>query len=58
MRLILVLLTLFLSNTYVQTIPRDTNAKGFVDTYASLNPGAMSCIVIVPTHAKVLASEG
>jgi hypothetical protein len=51
-------LTLFLPNTYVQTIPRDTNAKGFVETYASMNPGAMSCIVVVPAHAKVLASEG
>jgi hypothetical protein len=51
-------LTVFLPNTYVQTIPRDTNAKGFVETYASLNPGSMSCLVVVPTHAKVLASNG
>jgi hypothetical protein len=51
-------LTMFLPNTYIQTIPRDTNAKGFVETYASLNPGSMSCILIVPSHAKVLASEG
>jgi hypothetical protein len=51
-------LTLFLPNTYIQTIPRDTNAKGYVDTYASLNPGSMSCVLIVPSHAKVLASEG
>jgi hypothetical protein len=49
---------MFLPNTYVQTIPRDTNAKGFVETYASLNPGSMSCIVVVPTHAKVLSSNG
>ncbi len=51
-------LTFFLPNTYIQTIPRDTNAKGFVETYASLNPGSMSCLLIVPSHAKVLASEG
>jgi hypothetical protein len=51
-------LTVFLPNTYVQTIPRDTNAKGFVETYASLNPGSMSCLVVVPTHANVLASNG
>jgi len=50
--------TMFLPNTYIQTIPRDTNAKGFADTYASLNPGSMSCVLIVPSHAKVLASEG
>jgi hypothetical protein len=51
-------LTFFLPNAYVQTIPRDTNAKGFVETYSSLNPGSMSCLLIVPSHAKVLASEG
>jgi hypothetical protein len=51
-------LTMFLPNTYIQTIPRDTNAKGFAETYASLNPGSMSCVLIVPSHAKVLASEG
>lgn len=50
--------TMFLPNTYIQTIPRDTNAKGFVETYASLNPGSMSCLVVVPSHAKVLANEG
>jgi hypothetical protein len=50
-------LTLFLPNTYIQTIPRDTNAKGLVETYASLNPG-MSCLVVVPSHAKVLSNEG
>jgi hypothetical protein len=51
-------LTMFLPNTYIQTIPRDTNAKGFVETYASLNPGSMSCLLVVPSHAKVLAAEG
>jgi len=51
-------LTLFLPNTYIQTIPRDTNAKGYVETYASLNPGSMSCLLVVPSHAKVLSSEG
>jgi hypothetical protein len=51
-------LTLFLPNTYIQTIPRDTNAKGYLETYASLNPGSMSCLLVVPPHAKVLASEG
>lgn len=51
-------LTLFLPNTYIQTIPRDTNAKGYLETYASLNPGSMSCILVVPSHAKVLSDEG
>ncbi len=50
-------LTMFLPNTYIQTIPRDTNAKGLVETYASLNPG-MSCLLVVPSHARVLSDEG
>lgn len=50
--------TLFLPNTYIQTIPRDTNAKGYLETYASLNPGSMSCILIVPPHAGALADAG
>jgi hypothetical protein len=51
-------LTVFLPNTYIQTIPRDTNARGFAETYASLNPGSMSCLLVVPPHARALASEG
>ncbi len=51
-------LTLFLPNTYIQTIPRDTNARGYVETYASLNPGSMSCLLVVPPHAKALADAG
>ena len=51
-------LTLFLPNTYIQTIPRDTNPKGYVETYASLNPGSMSCLLVVPSHARVLAADG
>lgn len=50
--------TLFLPNTYIQTIPRDTNAKGYLETYASLNPGSMSCILVVPPHARALADAG
>jgi hypothetical protein len=51
-------LTLFLPNTYIQTIPRDTNAKGIVETFASMNPGSMSCLVVIPSHARMLANEG
>ena len=51
-------LTLFLPNTFIQTIPRGTNAKGYLETYASLKPGSMSCLLVVPPHAKVLAGEG
>jgi len=50
--------TLFLPNTFIQTIPKDTNAQGYLETYAGLNPGSMSCLLVVPPHAKVLANAG
>jgi hypothetical protein len=51
-------LTLFLPNTYIQTIPRETNARGIAETLASMGPTSMSCFLVIPAHAKILASEG
>jgi hypothetical protein len=51
-------LTLFLPNTYVQTIPRDTTAQGIAETFASMNPGSMSCLLMVPSHARLLSNAG
>jgi hypothetical protein len=51
-------LTLFLPNTYIQTIPSETNAKGILDILARMGPSSMSCLVVIPSHAKILASEG
>jgi hypothetical protein len=51
-------LTLFLPNTYIQTIPSETNAKGILDILARMGPGGMSCLMIIPSHAKILSSEG
>ena len=51
-------LTLFLPNSYIQTVARETNAKGIVETLASMGSGNMSCLVVIPSHAKILASEG
>jgi hypothetical protein len=51
-------LTLFLPNTYIQTIPSETNAKGILDILARMGPSSMSCLVVIPSHAKILSSEG
>jgi hypothetical protein len=51
-------LTLFLPNTYIQTIPSETNAKGILDILARMGPGGMSCLMVIPSHAKILSSEG
>jgi len=51
-------LTLFLPNAYVQTVARETNAKGILESLATLGAGGMSALVVIPSHAKILASEG
>lgn len=51
-------MTLFLPNTYIQTVARETNAKGILESLATLGAGGMSCLVIIPSHAKILSSEG
>jgi hypothetical protein len=51
-------ITMFFPNTYIQTIPSDTDAKGIVDILARMAPSSMSCLMVIPSHAKILASEG
>jgi hypothetical protein len=51
-------LTVFFPNTFIQTIPGETNAKGILDTLSGMGAGGMSCLVIIPSWAKVLAGEG
>jgi len=50
--------TTFFPNTFIQTIPQDTNARGIADIMAAMGPTAMSCFVLIPTHARILAKEG
>jgi hypothetical protein len=51
-------ITVFFPNTYIQTIPSETDAKGILDILSRMGPGTMSCLVVIPSHAKILASEG
>jgi hypothetical protein len=51
-------LTVMFPNSYVQTIPSQTNAQGIATTLAGLNPMPLSCLIVIPDHAKVFSSEG
>jgi hypothetical protein len=51
-------LTVFFPNTFIQTIPGETNAKGILDTLSGMGAGGMSCLIVIPSWAKVLAGEG
>jgi hypothetical protein len=50
--------TTFFPNTFLQTIPHNTDAKGIADILSSMGATSMSCFIIIPTHAKILAKEG
>ncbi len=51
-------LTVFFPNSYVQSVPRGTSAEGIAQSLAGMGPWSMSCLVVIPSHAKVLAEAG
>jgi len=50
--------TLFFPNGYLQSVPRETSAKGIAQSLADLEPWSMSCLIVIPSHATLLAGEG
>jgi hypothetical protein len=50
--------TIFFPNQHAYSIPRGTDAKGLLDSIAGLSPGIMNALMIIPSHADILASEG
>jgi hypothetical protein len=50
--------TLFFPNGYTQSVPRETSAQGIAQSLAAMGPWNMSCLIVIPSHAKVLADEG
>jgi len=50
--------TVFFPNTFIQTVPSGTDAKGILDTLAGMTGSTMSSIILIPSWAKVLSSEG
>ena len=51
-------LTVFFPNTFIQTVPGGTDAKGILNTLAGMVTSTMSSLIIIPSWAKVLSSEG
>ncbi|MBN1567750.1 MAG: hypothetical protein JXA73_07870 [Acidobacteria bacterium] len=51
-------LTVFFPNTFIQTIPGETNAKGILTALAGMGAGGMSALIVIPSWAKVLSGEG
>jgi len=50
--------TVFFPNTFIQTVPGGTDAKGILDTLASMGTSSMSSLILIPSWAKVLSREG
>ncbi len=50
--------TLFFPNGYVQSVPRETSAQGIAQALAAMGPWNMTCLLVIPSHARVLAAEG
>jgi hypothetical protein len=50
--------TVFFPNTFIQTVPGGTDAKGILDTLANMGTTSMSSVILIPSWAKVLSSEG
>ena len=51
-------LTVFFPNSFTQSVPMGTDADGIARTLANLQPWSMSCLIVIPSHAKILADAG
>jgi len=51
-------LTIFFPNSYMQAVPTETDAEGIARSMQNMNPWSMSCFVVIPSHAKILADAG
>jgi hypothetical protein len=50
--------TVFFPNTFIQTVPVGTDAKGILDTLSGMVGSTMSSLILIPSWAKVLSGEG
>jgi hypothetical protein len=50
--------TVFFPNTFIQTVPGGTDAKGILDTLVSMGTNSMNSVILIPSWAKVLSREG
>ena len=50
--------TIFFPNTFIQTVPVGTDAQGILDTLSGMVSSTMSSLILIPSWARVLSSEG
>jgi hypothetical protein len=50
--------TVFFPNTFIQTVPGGTDARGILNTLSGMVTGTMSSLILIPSWAKVLSDEG
>jgi hypothetical protein len=50
--------TIMFPNRYTQTIPGQTHAEGIATALAGMRPGALSCMIVIPDHARIFNEEG
>jgi hypothetical protein len=50
--------TVFFPNSYIQAVPQGTDAEGIAKSMRDMNPWGMSCFIVIPSHAKILADAG
>ena len=50
--------TVFFPNSFIQTVPGGTDAKGILDTLVRMGTTSMSSVILIPSWAKVLSGEG
>jgi hypothetical protein len=51
-------LTVFFPNNYLQAVPSGTDAEGIAQSMKRMDPISMSCFIVIPSHAKILADAG
>jgi hypothetical protein len=50
--------TVMFPDRYTQTIPSQTHAEGIAAALAGMGPGALSCMIVIPDHARIFNQEG
>jgi hypothetical protein len=50
--------TVFFPNTFIQSVPGGTDAKGILNSLVTMGTTSMSSVILIPSWAKVLSSEG
>ena len=50
--------TVMFPDRFTQTIPAQTHAEGIATALAGMGPGALSCMIVIPDHARIFEQEG